>query len=120
MLRWGIPGYRLPESVLDAEIQKILDLGVELKCGVKVGKDISVDELQQTYDAVYVALGAQQGVSLGVEGEDAPNMFSGVDFLNRFHHGEKLDLGTDVVAIVVGGGATAICEPVLTEGGDPV
>jgi len=108
MLRWGIPGYRLPESVLDAEIQKILDLGVELKCGVKVGKDISVDELQQSYDAVYVALGAQQGVTLGVDGEEAPNVFSGVDFLSRFHHGEQLDLGADVVVIIVGGGDTAI------------
>ncbi len=108
MLRWGIPGYRLPESVLDAEIQKILDLGVELKCNVKVGKDVSVDELKRSYDAVYVALGAQQGVRLGVEGEDAPNVFSGVDFLNRFHHGERLDLGKDVVAIVIGGGDTAI------------
>ncbi len=108
MLRYGIPGYRLPESVLDAEIQKILDLGVGLECGVKVGQDVSLDELKQSYDAVYVALGAQQGVSLGVEGEDAPNVFSGVDFLNRFHHGEKLELGKDVVAIVVGGGDTAI------------
>ena len=56
MLRWGIPGYRLPESVLDAEIQKILDLGVELRCRVKVGKEIQLDELRQGYDAVYVAL----------------------------------------------------------------
>lgn len=108
MLRWGIPGYRLPEAVLDAEIQKILDLGVTLKCGVKVGRDISVGELQQQFDAVYVALGAQQGVTLGVEGEDAPNIFSGVDFLSRFHHGEKLELGKDVVVIIVGGGDTAI------------
>ena len=108
MLRWGIPGYRLPEDILDGEIQKILDLGVELECGVKIGQDVTLDELKNDYDAVYVALGAQQGISLGVEGEDAPNVFSGVDFLSRFHHGEQLDLGTDVVAIVVGGGDTAI------------
>jgi NADPH-dependent glutamate synthase beta subunit-like oxidoreductase len=105
MLRYGIPGYRLPESVLDTEIQKILDVGVELSCGVKIN---DMAELQSSYDAVYVALGAQQGVSLGVDGEDAPNVFSGVDFLSRFHHGEKLELGKDVVAIVVGGGDTAI------------
>jgi len=108
MLRWGIPGYRLPEGVLDVEINKILDTGVEIQYGVKVGKDVSLDQLKNEYDAVYVALGAQQGISLGVEGEDAANVFSGVDFLNRFHHGERLDLGTDVVAIVVGGGDTAI------------
>jgi len=108
MLRWGIPGYRLPEEILDAEIQKILDLGVELQCGVKVGKDISLDELGAEYDAIYVALGAQQGVQLGVDGEDAVNVFSGVNFLDRFHHGEELDLGADVVVIIVGGGDTAI------------
>jgi NADPH-dependent glutamate synthase beta subunit-like oxidoreductase len=108
MLRWGIPGYRLPEDILDAEIQKVLDLGVEIQYGVKVGKDVSIEELKAEYSAIFVGLGAQQGISLGVDGEDAPNVFSGVDFLNRFHHGEKLDLGTDVVAIVVGGGDTAI------------
>jgi len=108
MLRWGIPGYRLPEEILDGEIQKILDLGVEIEYGVKVGKDVSLDQIKADYDAIFVALGAQQGISLGVDGEDAPNVFSGVDFLNRFHHGEKLDLGKDVVAIVVGGGDTAI------------
>jgi|APSaa5957512622_1039677.scaffolds.fasta_scaffold04123_6 NADPH-dependent glutamate synthase beta subunit-like oxidoreductase/Pyruvate/2-oxoacid:ferredoxin oxidoreductase delta subunit len=108
MLRWGIPGYRLPEGTLDAEIQKIVDTGVEIKYGVKVGKDVSLDELKQSHDAVYVALGAQQGSTLGVEGEDAPNVFSGVDFLSRFHHGEQLDVGKDVVVIVVGGGDTAI------------
>ncbi len=108
MLFWGIPGYRLPEETLMKEIQKILDIGVELKCGVKIGVDITLDQLKQDYDAVYVALGAQQGVTLGVDGEEAPNVFSGVDFLSRFHHGEQLDLGKDVVTIVVGGGDTAI------------
>ena len=108
MLRWGIPGYRLPDEVLDAEIQKILDTGVEIEYGVKAGKDVSLEQLKADYDAIFVGLGAQQGISLGVDGEDAPNVFSGVDFLNRFHHGEQLDLGTDVVAIVVGGGDTAI------------
>ncbi len=108
MLRYGIPGYRLPERVLDEEVQRILDLGVELRTGVKVGGEPGIDGLLREYDAVYVALGAQQGVRLGLEGEDAPNVFSGVDFLNRFHHGEQLDLGDDVVAIVVGGGDTAI------------
>ncbi|MCJ7629176.1 MAG: FAD-dependent oxidoreductase, partial [Longimicrobiales bacterium] len=108
MLRWGIPGYRLPEKVLDDEIQKILDTGVEIEYGKKIGKDISVDQLKADFDAIYVALGAQQGISLGIEGEDAPNIFSGVDFLSRFHHGEQLHLGKDVVAIVVGGGDTAI------------
>ena len=81
-----------PEETLDAEIQKILDLGVELKCGVKIGKDVSLDELKESNDAVYVALGAQQGISLGVDGEDAPNVFAGVDFLNRFHHGHGFAL----------------------------
>lgn len=108
MLRWGIPGYRLPDGILDAEIQRILDTGVEIEYGVKVGKDVSLDQLKADHGAIFIALGAQQGISLGVDGEDAPNVFSGVDFLNRFHHGEKLDLGTDVVAIVVGGGDTAI------------
>jgi len=108
MLRWGIPGYRLPESVLDAEIQRILELGVELRTGVRVGTEPTLDALRTEYDAVYVALGAQQGVSLGVDGEDGRNVYSGVDFLSRFHHGERLDMGDNVVVVVVGGGDTAI------------
>jgi NADPH-dependent glutamate synthase beta subunit-like oxidoreductase/Pyruvate/2-oxoacid:ferredoxin oxidoreductase delta subunit len=108
MLLWGIPAYRLPESVLEGEIQKILDLGVELKCNVKVGQDVSLDDLRSQFDAVFVGIGAQQGVRLGVEGEEAINIFSGVDFLNRFHHGEILDLGDKVAIVVVGGGDTAI------------
>ena len=106
MLRWGIPRYRLPADVLDGEIQNILDLGVELKCGTAVGKDISLDDLRSQYQAVFVGIGAHQGRKLRVEGEDADNVLSGVEFLNRFHHGEKIDVGDNV--IVVGGGDTAI------------
>ena len=106
MLRWGIPRYRLPADVLDGEIQKILDLGVELKCDTPIGKDVSLDGLRDQYQAVFVSIGAHKGLKLRVEGEEADNVFSGVEFLNRIHHGEKIDVGDNV--IVVGGGDTAI------------
>jgi len=106
MLRWGIPRYRLPAAVLDGEIQKILDLGVELKCDAPVGKDLSLDELRSQYQAVFVSIGAHRGLKLRVEGEEAENVLSGVEFLNRIHHGETVEVGDNV--IVVGGGDTAI------------
>ena len=106
MLRWGIPRYRLPAEILDAEIGKILDLGVELVCSTKVGKDVSFDELRNRYQAVYVGIGAQRGIELGLEGEDADNVLTGVDFLNRINRGERVDVGDNV--IVVGGGDAAI------------
>ena len=106
MLRYGIPSYRLPEEVIDAEFGKILDLGVELRTGVQVGKDVTLDELARDYQAVYLGIGAQKGVNLGIPGEDAPNCFSGVDFLQRITVGEKIEVGDKV--IVIGGGNTAI------------
>jgi len=106
MLRYGITSYRLPREVLDAEIQKILDLGVELKCNTKVGDDISFEDLKKNYDAVYMAIGAQKGSKLNVEGESLSNVFSGVEFLHRINNGEKVNIGRRVM--VVGGGNTAI------------
>jgi NADPH-dependent glutamate synthase beta subunit-like oxidoreductase/Pyruvate/2-oxoacid:ferredoxin oxidoreductase delta subunit len=106
MLRYGIPKYRLPREVLDAEIQRILELGVELKCDCMVGRDISVGELRQQYQAVFVGIGAQKGIKLRVPGEDAPNVFSGTEFLNLVNRGEKVGVGNQV--IVIGGGDTAI------------
>lgn len=106
MLRWGIPRYRLPADVLDGEIQKILDVGVELKCDSRIGKDVSLDDLRARHQAVFVSIGAEKGLKLRVEGEEADNVFSGVEFLNRVHHGETIDVGDNV--IVVGGGDTAI------------
>jgi NADPH-dependent glutamate synthase beta subunit-like oxidoreductase/Pyruvate/2-oxoacid:ferredoxin oxidoreductase delta subunit len=106
MLLWGIPRYRLPADILSKEIQNILDLGVELKLNTRIGKDVSLDDLKKNFNAVFVAIGAHMGIKLRVEGEDAENVMSGVEFLNRIHHGEKIDVGDNV--IVVGGGDTAI------------
>lgn len=106
MLLWGIPRYRLPADIIEKEIQNVLDLGVELRCNTRVGKDLSMDDLRAEYQAVFVAIGAEQGLKLRVEGEEADNVLSGVEFLNRIHHGEDIDVGDNV--IVVGGGDTAI------------
>ena len=106
MLRYGIPVYRLPREILDAEIQRILDLGVELKCDTKIGRDVSWDDLRKEYDAVYVAIGAHQGKNLGVPGEDGPGIWTGTEFLNHANSGKKVEVGGKVV--VVGGGDTAI------------
>jgi len=106
MLRYGIPSYRLPREVIDGEVQRILDLGVELKTGVAVGKDVAYAELQKQYDAIFVGIGAQGGVKLRVPGEDIPNVLSGVQYLRMANSGELVDLGQKVV--VVGGGDTAV------------
>ena len=106
MLRYGIPDYRLPADVLDAEIKNILDLGVELRCKSKVGVDISFDDLRKNYDAIYLAIGAHKGANLGVPGEDAPNVFTAASYLNRVNSGTRVDVGNKVV--VIGGGDSAI------------
>jgi NADPH-dependent glutamate synthase beta subunit-like oxidoreductase len=106
MLRYGIPAYRLPREVLDAEIARILDLGVELRCNVHVGTDVPVEELRRDYKAVFVGVGAQGGVKLRIPGEDAQNVLSGVEFLSRANGGEPVEVGAKV--LVIGGGDTAI------------
>jgi len=106
MLRYGIPKYRLPEDVLDKEIQRIVDLGVDIKCNTAVGRDIPYETIRDTYDAVFVGIGAHKGKSLGLPGEDAPNVFTGTEFLNKVNSGQRIDVGKKV--LVVGGGDTAI------------
>jgi len=105
MLRYGIPEFRLPREVLDAEIGRILDLGVELKCSCAVGKDISLEQLRHEYAAVFTGIGAQEGIRLNLAGEDAPNVLSGISFLKSVHSGEQVAVGNKVV--VVGAGGTA-------------
>jgi len=106
MLRWGIPAYRLPRDIIASEFKRIFDLGVEFKPNTKIGKDITLDQLQSDYDAVYQAIGAQIGWSLGLDGEDSANVYTGVEFLEKHNLGEELPIGNDV--IVVGGGDTAM------------
>lgn len=106
MLRYGIPDYRLPQDVLDAEMQRILDMGVELKLNTIIGKDLSLEDLRKEYKATFVGLGAHQGLRLRTEGDDAENIWTGTDFLHRINAGETLEVGDKVV--VIGGGDTAI------------
>ena len=106
MMRYGIPGYRVPDEVLDGEIQRILDLGVEVRNNTKVGKDISVDEVRSEFDAIFIALGAQSGMALPVPGGDAPNVVSGVAFLQAFNDGRLQHTSERI--LVVGGGDTSM------------
>ncbi|MEE4272779.1 MAG: NAD(P)-binding protein [Thermoanaerobaculales bacterium] len=106
MLRYGIPVYRLPREIIDAEVQRIVDLGVELKCDCKIGKDVSFADIKKDFDAIYVAIGAHQGKAMGIPGEEGPGLWTGTEFLNHANSGKQVDIGTNVV--VIGGGDTAI------------
>ena len=106
MLRYGIPDYRLPPAILDKEIERILKLGIDIKYDTIIGKDIPYEKLQEDYDAIFVGIGAHSGKKLNLEHEDAPNVMSGVEFLNRINSGRTVEVGDKV--LVVGGGDTAI------------
>ncbi len=106
MLRYGIPVYRLPREVLDAEIQRILDLGVELKCEAVIGRDMTLESLRKEFDAVYLGIGAHKGRKMGIPGEDGPGVYTGTEFLNRANEGGDVEVGKNVV--VIGGGDTAV------------
>jgi len=106
MLKYGIPDYRLPEYALGNEIQFILDQGVDVHLNTVIGKDISLEEIDSRFDAVLIAIGAQKGSLMPIEGLDNEGVLSGVDFLERIAAGERPDLGEKVA--VVGGGNTAM------------
>jgi NADPH-dependent glutamate synthase beta subunit-like oxidoreductase len=106
MLRYGIPPYRLPRNILDAEIEAIVRTGVKTLCNTVIGEDKSLDDLKSEFDAIFIGIGAHKGVQLGVEGEDAPNVFSAVRFLKMINSGETVNLGAKV--IVIGGGHSAL------------
>jgi NADPH-dependent glutamate synthase beta subunit-like oxidoreductase len=105
VMRWGIPEYRLPKSILKKEIKRILQLPIDVKTGMRVGKEISFEELDR-FDAVFLSPGAGLSLSLGIEGEDLKKVWRGGDFLDRINSGDKIRIGKEV--IVVGGGNTAM------------
>jgi len=107
MLTLGIPAFRLQKDVINAEIDILRELGVEFKTGVEVGKDLGLKELRdQGFKAFYLAIGAQAGRKLGIEGEDAAGVVTGVDFLRDVNLGKGTRLSGNV--IVIGGGNVAI------------
>ena len=106
MMRYGIPGYRMPRDVLDGEINRIVGMGVEVRTNVRVGKDVTLEKLEKEFNAILFALGAQSGRPLPVPGANAPNCITGVAFLEAFNEG-RLNAMTGRI-VVVGGGDTSI------------
>lgn len=106
MLWWGIPDYRLPKDIIEAEVDFILKTGVEIEYGKTIGQDISFDQLQKDFDAVFLAIGAHQSLKLGIEGEELEGVIHGTDFLRDFAKGREIQLGKKVA--VIGGGNAAM------------
>ena len=106
MLRYGIPSYKLDKKVIDAEIEIMREIGVEIRTGVEVGRDITLEQLrEQGYKAFYVAIGCQGGRLPGVPGQDAEGVTTAIDFLHEANCGQKSLSGK---VVVVGGGNVAI------------
>ena len=107
MLRYGIPSYRFPRHLLDAEIASILSLGIEVHTGVTVGKDIWMEDLQKQYDCLYIAIGAHQDKKTGIPGEDSENVMSAVEMLRAIGDDIMPDF-TGKKVVVIGGGNVAM------------
>ncbi|NWF92298.1 MAG: FAD-dependent oxidoreductase [Syntrophaceae bacterium] len=105
VMRWGIPEYRLPKSVLKREVRRIVNLGIEIKTGVKVGGDLSFDQLMD-FDAVFLSPGAGSSLPLKIDGEALKAVWRGKELLERINSGGRIRLGREV--IVIGGGNTAM------------
>jgi heterodisulfide reductase subunit A len=107
MLKQCIPEFRLPKKFLNAEIEQIKDLGVEIKTNIKIGTDLTVDKLwQQGFKAIFISVGAHKTRKLGAEGENLNGVFDALDFLWQVNNNEKVKVGERVA--VIGGGNVAI------------
>ena len=107
MLRYGIPDYRFPRTLLDAEIASILSLGIEVHTDINVGTDVTLDQLKQEYDCLYLAIGAHTDKKTGIEGENSRGVVSAVELLRGIGDGEKPDF-TSKRVVVIGGGNVAM------------
>ena len=103
MLRYGIPNYRLPKDRLEEDVNSILKTGVQVKYGLKIGQDITIQELRKQYDAVLITIGASTDKKLGLEGEEADGVLSAVQFLRNVGKNEIMDLSGKEVAVIGGG-----------------
>ncbi len=106
MLAFGLPSYRADHAIVDLEVKRIIDMGVEVRLNTRVGRDVGFDELKRDFDAIFIAIGAQQGSRLDIPGADAPNCIDGLKFLRDFNEGKLTDFKQRV--IVIGGGNTAM------------
>ncbi len=106
MLRYGIPSYRLPKDILDDEINQLFELGVDIRTDHRLGRDLTLDELQSSYDAVFLGLGAQAGERAHIENDDIKGVIRGINFLRSVSLQGKVELGKRVA--VMGGGNVAI------------
>ena len=107
MLRYGIPSYRLPREILEKEIETMLSTGIKVHKEISVGEDISIVELKEKYDAVYIAIGAHIDKKLGLDEQEAEGMMSAVEMLRKIGDNEPIDF-TDKNVIVIGGGNVAM------------
>ncbi len=106
MMRYGIPGFRTPREVLDKEIDRIMALGVKARLNTRIGKDVTMEQINKEFDAVFLGMGAQAGRPLPVPDSDAPNVVTATAFLDAFNQGRMQHVGKRVV--VVGGGDTSV------------
>ena len=107
MLTVGIPAYRLPKDIIEAEIQVMKDMGIEFKTGVEIGKDFTISQLRdQGYKAFFMGIGAHECKALGIPGEELLGVVPGVDYLRDINLGKKVALGDRVA--VIGGGNVAM------------
>ncbi|MBC2715564.1 MAG: FAD-dependent oxidoreductase [Desulfobacteraceae bacterium] len=106
MLRWAIPDFRLPQSVLDKEMGLLADMGVSFQCNVAIGKDKTIEALKNEFDAVVVATGCPEHGLLHIAGEEKQGVYHGLPFLKIVHEGKSPEIGEKV--IVIGGGNVAV------------